>query len=65
MTAKSVVLIVILEKLGSHFLGERKEFVERFKFNRRNQESGENIDQYIVVFRTMSKSCGFCDCMKD
>ena len=64
-TAKSVVSIVILEKLGSHFLGERKEFFERFKFNRWNQGSGENIDQYIIVFRTMSKSCGFCDCMKD
>ena len=64
-TAKSVVSIDILEKLGSHFFGERKEFFERFKFNRRNQESGENIDQYIIVFRTTSKSCGFCDSMKD
>ncbi|XP_011674436.2 uncharacterized protein K02A2.6-like [Strongylocentrotus purpuratus] len=55
---------LILEKLDSHFLGERKEFFERFKFNRRNQE-GENIEQYVTVLRTMSKSCGFCECMKD
>ena len=63
--SKKCSVIVILEKLGSHFFGERKEFFERFKFNRRNQESGENIDQYIIVFRTTSKSCGFCDSMKD
>ena len=38
-TAKSVVSIVIREKLGLHFFGERKEFFERFKSNRLNQES--------------------------
>ena len=56
---------VILTKFGLHFLGERREFFERFKFNQRNQEGGESVDQYVTVLRTMSKSCGFCSCMKD
>ncbi|XP_038055804.1 uncharacterized protein K02A2.6-like [Patiria miniata] len=55
----------ILEKFDSHFLGQRQEFFERFKFNRRNQDEGEPIEQYISILRTMSKTCGLCACMKD
>ena len=55
----------ILEKFDSHFLGQCQEFFERFKFNRRNQEDGEPIEQYISTLRTMSKTCGLCSCMKD
>lgn len=56
---------VIMSKLDGHFLGARREYFERFKFNRRNQASGETIDQYVSVLRTMSKTCGFCNCMAD
>ena len=41
---------------GQHFLGERREFFERLKFSRRNQQSGENIEQYVTILRTMSKT---------
>ena len=55
----------ILDKLNLHFLGETREFFERFKFNQRSQEAGESVEQYVTVLRTMSKTCGFCSCMKD
>jgi len=35
----------IIDKFDSHFLGDTKEFFERFKFNKRDQLSGETIDQ--------------------
>ncbi|XP_063954021.1 uncharacterized protein K02A2.6-like [Lytechinus pictus] len=47
------------------WVGESREFFERFKFNQRNQESGESIEEYVTVLHMMSKTCGFCDCMKD
>ena len=55
----------IITKFEQHFLGQTQEFFERFQFNRRNQEPGETIDQYVSTLRNMSKTCGFCDCMKD
>ena len=55
----------IITKFEQHFLGQTQEFFERFQFNRRNQEPGETIDQYVFTLRNMSKTCGFCDCMKD
>ena len=63
--AESLKCSVIMKKFDAHFLGESREFFERFKFNQRNQEDGESIEQYVTVLRTMSKSCGFCECMKD
>ena len=56
---------VIISKLDSHFLGARREYFERFKFNRRNQALDETIDQYVSVLRTMAKTCGFCKCMAE
>ena len=48
-----------------HFLGQTQEFFECFQFNRRNQESGESIDEYVSVLRSLAKTCGFCDCMRE
>ena len=53
----------VIKKFDQHFLGQTQEFFERFQFNRRNQESGESIDEYVSVLRNMAKACGFCDCM--
>ena len=51
----------VIKKFDQHFLGQTQEFFERFQFNRRNQESGESIDEYVSVLRNMAKTCGFCD----
>ena len=55
----------VIKKFDQHFLGQTQEFFERFQFNRRNQESGESIDEYVSVLRNMAKTCGFCDCMRE
>ena len=55
----------IIKKFDQHFLGQTQEFFEQFQFNRRNQESGESIDEYVSVLRNMAKTCGFCDCMHE
>ena len=59
------VLANVMRKFEEVLVGERKEFFQRFKFNRRNQETEESIEQYVAVLRNMAKSCGFCDCMYD
>ena len=55
----------ILVKYDQHFLSQKQEFFKRFQFNRRNQESGESIDEYVSVLRNLAKTCGFCDCMRE
>ena len=55
----------VIKKFDQNFLGQIQEFFERFQFNRRNQESGESIDEYMSVLRNMAKTCGFCDCMRE
>lgn len=55
----------VIKKFDQHFLGQTQEFFERFQFNRRNQETGESIDEYLSVLRNMAKTCGFCDCMRE
>ena len=54
----------IIKKFDEHFLGITKEFFERFKFNQRNQESNESIDQYVAAL-SKEKTCGFCECMRE
>ena len=55
----------IIAKYDQHFLGQTQEFFERSQFNRRDQASGESIDEHLSVLRNMSKTCGFCDCMRN
>ena len=55
----------VIKKFDQHFLGQTQEFFERFQFNRRKQESGESIDEYVSMLRNMAKTCGFCDCMRE
>ena len=55
----------VIKKFDQHFLGQTQEFFERFQFNRRNQQSGESIDEYVSILRNVAKTCGFCDCMRE
>ena len=55
----------IIAKYDQHSLGQTQEFFERFQFHRRDQASVESIDEYLSVLRNMSKTCGFCDFMRD
>ena len=57
----------IIAKFDEYFTGDVNETYERFKFNQRNQEAGENFDAYLTALRIMTDTCNFCTCptMKD
>lgn len=56
---------VILNKYDEYFMGKSLEHIERMKFYSRNQQLGENFEQYLSELRNMAKPCGFCNCMSD
>ena len=57
----------VIVKFDEYFTGDVNETYERFKFNQRNQEAGENFDAYLTALRNMTDTCNFCTCptMKD
>ena len=57
----------IIAKFDQHFTGDVNETYERFKFNQRNEEAGENLDAYLTALRNMTDIGNFCTCptMKD
>ena len=61
----SHTLKYIVNGFNAHFVGKTNETYERYVFNRRNQGTAEPIEDYVAALRTLSKSCNFCDCMRD
>lgn len=55
----------VIKKFDSFTTGEINETYERYLFNKRDQEPGENIDCYVTALRTMSKNCNFCNCLEE
>lgn len=49
----------VLKKIDSYFGGKPNITVRRYKFFSRNQEEGENIDQYLTALRIISQQCEF------
>ena len=49
----------VMKNFDQHFLGQTQEFFERFQLKHLSQESGETIDEYVLVLRRMAKTCGF------
>ena len=49
----------ILKSFETYCIGETNESYERFRFNSRNQESGETVDKYITELRKLAKTCNF------
>ena len=48
----------------AHFVGTTNETYERY-FNNRNHSATESVEDYVAALRTLSKTCNFCDCMRD
>ena len=55
---------IILEKLDMQILGETNDTFERYKFNTAVQ-GDESIDTYVAQLKELSKTCNFCDCIKE
>lgn len=51
----------ILEKFDAYCNPLQNESVERYKFNSRNQQSGEIIYSYVTEHKLLAAHCGFGD----
>lgn len=51
----------ILEKFDAYCNPLKNESVERYKFNSRNQQSGETIYNYVTELKLLAAHCGFSD----
>ena len=55
----------IIDGFDAHFVGKTNDTYEHYVFNSWNQGTAEPIEDYIAALRTLSKTCNFCDCMRD
>ena len=55
----------ILEKFEALMIGELNETFERYVFNSFRQGEHESFDQFYTELLRLSKTCGFCDCLRD
>ncbi|CAG2238550.1 unnamed protein product [Mytilus edulis] len=49
----------VIEKFENFCIGKTNETYERYCFNKRDQEQGENIDTYVAALRTLVKTCNY------
>ena len=54
----------VIEKLDAFYKVRTNVIYERARFNRRNQQQGESIDQYITVLHRLVDTCGYPDNLK-
>ena len=53
----------VMRKFDGYIIGEINVTYERYIFNKRAQQIGESIEDYVSVLRTLASTCGFCDCL--
>ncbi|KAJ8038504.1 hypothetical protein HOLleu_15949 [Holothuria leucospilota] len=49
----------VLEKFENHCKGKKNTTYERYMFNCRNQQAGENIDSFVTALKALAESCEF------
>ena len=50
----------ILEKFEDYAIGEVNETMERFIFHQRNQQEGEDFENFLAEIRRLALTCKFC-----
>lgn len=55
----------IVATLKGHYSPKPLIIAERFRFNKRNQEEGESISQFVAVLKQLSEHCEFGRSMSD
>ena len=50
---------VVKQKFDSYFGKKRNVIFERAKFNRRKQEEGESVDDFVTSVHALAEHCGF------
>ena len=56
-------LDAIIAAFDRYAIGETNETFERYLFNKREQQEGESIDQYVAELRILAQSGNFCNCL--
>jgi hypothetical protein len=51
----------VLKLMEEHCVGETNVIYERFQFQKRQQEPGETMDQYVTNLRVLARSCDFAN----
>ena len=51
--------ITVKQKLEGHFVVRRNVIFEHAKFNQRQQEKGETVDNFITSLHCLSEHCGY------
>ncbi|UYV82065.1 hypothetical protein LAZ67_21000644 [Cordylochernes scorpioides] len=49
----------VVKKFEEHFIGKRNVIFERAQFNRRYQQDGEAVEEYIRVLHKMAEKCNY------
>lgn len=60
-TLEATTFANLKAKLDNHFSPAPNHIVERFKFNKRDQNQGESIADYVAELRRLSDYCQFTD----
>ena len=55
----------VLSLMEAHCVGATNEIYERFQFQRRQQEPGETIEQFVTALRALARTCGFADTLEE
>ncbi|UYV82809.1 hypothetical protein LAZ67_22000949 [Cordylochernes scorpioides] len=50
---------IVVKKFEEHFIGKRNVIFERAQFNRRYQQDGEAVEEYIRVLHKMAENCSY------
>ncbi|UYV84695.1 hypothetical protein LAZ67_X003121 [Cordylochernes scorpioides] len=50
---------IVVKKFEEHFIGKRNVIFERAQFNRRYQQDGEAVEEYIRVLHKMADTCNY------
>ena len=58
-------LDAIIAAFDRYAIRETNETFERYLFNKREQQEGESIDQYVAELRILAQSCNFYNCLHD
>jgi len=56
---------VVIGKM-KHCIGEVNEIYERYCFTKRDKlPATEMVDNVVAELKTLTKTCNFCDCLRD
>lgn len=61
VTPRDLSYAEIVERLNNHFNPAPNQIVERYNFNRRVQNEGESIADFVADLRKLSQHCNFLE----